>query len=69
MMDFLANLFGREVVYLLDHDGEVTKRWAKRTPFGMTCFRHWPMAGRCLLLPDGTVKGPIYVRNWLGGAP
>lgn len=63
MRDLLARLLGRVPVYLLDHDGEVTYRWAKQTPFGLVCCRMaW---GRlCLLLPNGVVNGPTYVARW-----
>lgn len=65
MLDFLAPLFRRRVVFLLDDDGKVTKRWAKKTPFGLTCNRYvFPGIGPCLLLPDGSVQGPIYVARW-----
>ena len=63
----IARLFGRVVVYLLDFDGEVTKRWAKVTPFGLVCRRMWPGGQKCLLLPGGVVNGPRYVHGWREG--
>lgn len=63
MFDWLAPLFGRKVVYLLDFDGEVTKRWARETPFGLVCWRMWSVK-HVLLLPDGSVKGASYVKRW-----
>ena len=33
----------QEVVYLLDFDGEVTKTFAKQTPFGLSAKRFWPL--------------------------
>ena len=64
MLDWIAPLIGREVVYLLDFDGQVTKRWAKRTPFGLTCCRRSFGIAPLLLLNDGQVKGRCYVVRW-----
>lgn len=72
MIDFLAPMFGRRVVYLQDFDGEVSKRWAKPTPFGLVCNRIGLFGGRdteCLLLADGTVKGPSWVDRWAFHTP
>jgi hypothetical protein len=66
MFDWLAEIFGRRVVYLLDFDGEVTKRWAKETPFGLTCTR---FERHVLLLPDGTIRGPSYTKAWAESNP
>jgi hypothetical protein len=63
MLDFLAPLFGRQVVYLRDFDGEITKRWARATPFGLLCWRYRWFRQVCLL-PDGTVTGAEYVHEW-----
>ena len=63
MFDWIAKLLGREVVWLQDFDGEVNKRWAKPTPFGLVCWRMYPVS-KALLLPNGEVKGPSYVASW-----
>ena len=60
----IALLLRRELVWLQDHDGEVVLRIARRTPFGLECYRHPPGGGRCLLFPDGSFKGPSYVDAW-----
>ncbi len=65
MEKWIAGLFGRKVVYLCDHDGEVKKHWAKQTPFGLVCNRMSLVYSRCLLLPDGRVVGPCYVEKWM----
>lgn len=64
MFDWIAPLIGRKVVWLLDHDGEVTKRWAHKTPFGFVCYRH-AFGPKCLLVPGGEVRGPLYVVRWM----
>lgn len=67
MFDFIASLLGRRVVFLQDYDGHVVKRWAKPTPFGLVCNR-FAFCGdddtRCLLLPDGSIRGPSWVDRW-----
>lgn len=62
----IAGILGMKVVYLLDHDGEVTCRLARLTPFGSTAWRMSRVfrVGQVLLLPDGTVRGASYVTNW-----
>lgn len=60
----VAFLMRRELVWLRDYDGEVVLRTARRTPFGLECYRHPPSGARCLLFPDGTIKGPSYVDEW-----
>jgi hypothetical protein len=65
MEKWIAGLFGRKVVYLRDFDGEVTKKWAKQTPFGLTCLRMALVPfSRCLLLDGGKVIGCCYVHEW-----
>ena len=65
MEKWIARLFGRRVVYLRDFDGEVTKRWAKPTPYGMVCRRMEYVSGSmCILLAEGKVAGPVYVEEW-----
>lgn len=72
MIDFLAPLFGRRVVFLQDFDGKVAKRWAKPTPFGLVCNR-FALSGdhdtECLLLPNGAVRGPSWVDRWAFPTP
>ncbi len=58
-----AFLLRRELVWLLDHDGTVALVPARRTPFGMECY-HPQTKRRCLLFPDGSLKGPSYVDEW-----
>ena len=58
-----AFLLRRELVWLLDHDGTVASALARRTPFGMECY-HPQTKRRCLLFPDGSLKGPSYVDEW-----
>lgn len=65
MFDWIAPLFGRKVVWLMDFDGEVNKRWAYKTPFGFVCNRKGFVLRRpCLLLEDGRVSGVSYVSEW-----
>lgn len=59
-----AFLSGRELVWLIDFDGEVSLRAAKRTPFGLVCNRFGFGFARCLLLPGGRVQGPSFVKQW-----
>ena len=59
-----AFLLRRELVWLQDHDGEVTLKLAWRNPFGLFCYRHTPQVGMCVLHPDGTVGGLSYVHAW-----
>ena len=60
----LARMFGRRRVALQDFDGEVTIRWAKKTPFGLTCYRMGLDIAPCLLLEDGSVKVCDFVTAW-----
>lgn len=56
---------GYRRVWLRDHDGELNKRWARVTPFGMQARRWgWCSEWDCLLLPGGKVQGPVYVHEW-----
>lgn len=64
LQKIIAFLARRELVWLRDYDGEVVLRIARRTPFGLECYRYPPGGGRCLLFPDGTFKGPSYVDEW-----
>jgi hypothetical protein len=59
-----ARWTGGVLVYLLDHDGEVTTRVATPTPFGLSCCRHGLGIGPVLLLADGRVQGAGYVTRW-----
>lgn len=64
-MKWIARIFGRQVVHLVDHDGVVTARWAKPTPRGLSCRRFLGLRHtQCLLLADGSVIGPRYVSRW-----
>ena len=58
-----AFLLRRELVWLRDHDGAVALAVARKTPFGMECY-HPQTKRRCLLFPDGSLKGPSYVDEW-----
>jgi hypothetical protein len=60
-VEIWAKLTNQKVVYLKDHDGEVTKTVARCTPFGYVARRHFQDV---LLLPEGKVQGPIYVTAW-----
>lgn len=60
----MAFLLRRELVWLRDFDGEVVLRMARRTPFGLECYRHSFGVGRCRLFRDGSFNGPSYVGEW-----
>lgn len=65
MFELWAVLTRQKVVFLIDHDGEITKTVAKKTPFGYVAKRHWPFNIRnVLLLPDGKVENGVYVHEW-----
>lgn len=65
MEKWIAGLFGRRVVYLRDFDGQITKKWAKATPFGLACRRMMAVPDSvCLLIDEGKVIGPCYVKEW-----
>lgn len=54
----------QEVVYLKDYDGDVTKTVAKKTPFGLSAKRCWPLSIKNVLCtPDGVENG-TYVVDW-----
>ncbi|MDE3022281.1 MAG: hypothetical protein KGI54_10510 [Pseudomonadota bacterium] len=61
-----AFLTRQQVVYLEDVDGEITRTFAKASPFGdIRAKRYWPSNTRNVtLLPDGKVKGASYVKRW-----
>jgi hypothetical protein len=61
--EWIAGLLGRTVVYMQDHDGEVNKAWAWSTPYGLQCWRLWPLR-KVTLLTDGSVQGACYVDSW-----
>ena len=70
MWEIWAFLTRQVVVYLLDHDGNVTKTVAKRTPFGLVAKRQWPTNIRnVLLLQNGEVSNGCYVARWLPAKP
>jgi len=56
---------GRRVIYLMDHDGEVSERIAYLDPFGMWAYRMRLIGASVRLLPDGKTLGPCYVRKWV----
>lgn len=60
-----AKITGGRLVWLEDHDGQITKTIAYETPFGsLIAERHWPFTIRTVkLLPDGNVIGS-YVERW-----
>lgn len=60
-----AFLTGGELVWLKDHDGQVTSAIAYVNPWGeKTAERHWPFKIHTVrLFDDGTVDGS-YVRFW-----
>lgn len=66
MRRLIARLLGWQVVYLLDFDGEVVRRLAEPTPFGLLAWRMSRIfrIRRVLLLPDGSVQGACYVKAW-----
>jgi hypothetical protein len=57
-----AFVFRLDLVWLKDRDGEVNLRFARNTPFGVTCVRF--RKNICRLQPDGTVTGVPYVTEW-----
>lgn len=61
-----AFLTGRPLVWLRDHDGEVTLSIATTDPWGDTVAqRHWPYKIRLVrLLPGGKVSPDCYVKEW-----
>ncbi len=62
MEAWIAGLFGRKVVYLRHFDGQIEKKWASRTPFGLVCTS---IGARCLLLEGGDVEGDAsWVDEW-----
>lgn len=63
LYSWVMKRFNNEIVYLLDKDGTVSKVWAKRNPFGLSCKHHgiWDV----LLLPDGKFRGGAsYLMGW-----
>jgi hypothetical protein len=64
----IARLIGWRVVYLVDHDGEVTQRFAQ--PNGIGGWYAWRMSRtfnlrRVSLLPGGEIKPSCYVQRWV----
>ena len=61
-----SKLTRQKLVYLRDSDGDVTLTFAQKSPFGeLTAKRWWPSSyGITVLLPDGKVKQPHYVKEW-----
>ena len=65
IMQLWAMLSGGRLVWLRDHDGEVTLSISHTDPFGnTTAKRWWPYRIRVVkLMPDGAVCGG-YVEEW-----
>lgn len=60
-----ALVSGGAPVALKDHDGEITVRTARRDPFGeLTTHRFSFDTTKCVLMDDGSVGGPSYVKQW-----
>jgi len=61
-----AYLTNGELVWLQDHDGEVTLTIARRTVFNtLIAKRYWPFDIKIVILsPDGNVLNGGYVRKW-----
>lgn len=69
LLRFWALLFGGEVVFLEDHQGEIYQTIARRTPFNtLVCpVFFFTKVGKCVLLEGGEVdrKSPShYIRRW-----
>jgi len=65
-----AWLTGQKIVYLQDFDGEITKTFATKTPFGWVAKRHWPESLKnVLLLKNGLVENGVYVTKWMPENP
>ena len=62
-----AWLTNGELVWLKDHDGEVTLAISYKTPFGdRIASRYWPVNSVLVLLKeDGTTAGTHYVERWM----
>lgn len=59
----IAFLTGGKVVWLKDHDGELTRTIAYPAGFG-TWSAHRMLGDKVTLHPDGTVTGKSYVKYW-----
>lgn len=71
MMKMLKRLWafatGGRLVWLRDHDGEVTLTVAQKDPWGdWYAKRWWPWSnlGYVQLLPNGKTRGATYVEDW-----
>ena len=65
LYEIWAFITGQEIVWLKDYDGELTKTFAKKTPFGYVAKRWWPFNIRNVVcLPDGSTTGVPYVHYW-----
>ena len=55
---------GGKVVWLKDHDGELTRTIAYKAGFGKMQARRMMFTGKVTLNEDGTVSGKPYVDYW-----
>ena len=53
-----------KVVWLQDHDGELTRTIAYKVGFGKMQARRMTFTGKVTLNEDGTVSGKPYVHCW-----
>jgi len=67
LLRLIAKIRGGMLVWLLDHDGEITCSIAYASPFGgLVTKRWWPYnISIAKLCPDGSVEYPSYVRKWV----
>lgn len=63
MKKLIALITGGKLVWLEDFDGEVTKSIAYKTGFGKLKAKRMP-GSLSILLPDGSVQKPNYVKRW-----
>ena len=59
-----AFLTGGKVVWLKDHDGELTRTIAYKVGFGKMQARRMIFIEKVILNEDGTVSGKPYVDYW-----
>ena len=59
-----ARLTGGRVVWLLDHDVEQTRSIARPQGFGRLAATRMQFNPKAVLLEDGTVASPSYVKRW-----
>ena len=59
-----AFLTGGKVVWLQDHDGELTRTIAYKVGFGKMQARRMMFIEKVILNEDGTVSGKSFVHYW-----